>query len=86
MIRIPATFARFLSIPKIPTQTDRYLVRQARQGNAEAYGEWVHKYQSLVFNVCYRLMGEQREAEVMTQETFCSVANQSWSPPVNQGN
>ena len=60
----------------MPSQTDRHLVRQGRQGNAEAYGELVHNYQSLVFNVCYRLMGERREAEDMTQETFCSAGNQ----------
>lgn len=55
---------------KMPSQTDRDLVRQARQGHTEAYGELVQNYQSLVFNVCYRLMGELREAEDMTQETF----------------
>jgi RNA polymerase sigma-70 factor (ECF subfamily) len=54
----------------MPSPTDHDLVRQAWQGNAEAYGELVQNYQSLVFNVCYRLMGERREAEDMTQETF----------------
>ncbi len=54
----------------MPSPTDRDLVRQARQGDAEAYGELVQNYQSLVFNVCYHLLGERREAEDMTQETF----------------
>ena len=54
----------------MPSQTDRDLVRRARQGNTEAYGELVQNYQSLVFNVCYRLMGERCEAEDITQETF----------------
>jgi RNA polymerase sigma-70 factor (ECF subfamily) len=55
---------------KMSSRTDRDLVRQARQGNAEAYGELVQNYQSLVFNVCYRLLDERREAEDLTQETF----------------
>jgi len=51
-------------------QVDRDLVLQVRKGNNEAYAEIVRRYLSSVFNVCYRLMGERREAEDLTQETF----------------
>ncbi len=46
------------------------LVLRARRGEAEAFGELVRRYQTAVFNVCYRLMGERREAEDMAQEAF----------------
>jgi RNA polymerase sigma-70 factor (ECF subfamily) len=36
----------------------------------EAYGELVRRYQSSVFNVCYRIFGEKRDAEDLAQETF----------------
>src|SRR5690349_2074698 len=49
---------------------DRDLVLRARRGEAEAFGELVQRYQTAVFNVCYRLMGERREAEDMAQEAF----------------
>lgn len=50
--------------------TDRDLVVRARRGEGESFGELVQRYQTAVFNVCYRVMGERREAEDMTQETF----------------
>jgi RNA polymerase sigma-70 factor (ECF subfamily) len=50
--------------------SDRSLVQRALRGEHQAYGELVKRYQRSVFNVCYRMMGERREAEDMTQETF----------------
>jgi RNA polymerase sigma-70 factor (ECF subfamily) len=53
---------------------DRALVLRARRGKtadaAEAYGELVRQHQTSVFNVCYRLLGERREAEDLAQEAF----------------
>lgn len=49
---------------------DRDLVVRARRGESESFGELVRRYQTAVFNVCYRLMGERREAEDAAQETF----------------
>ncbi len=49
---------------------DRDLILRARRGETDAFGELVQRYQAAVFNVCYRLMGERREAEDMAQEAF----------------
>ena len=53
--------------------TDRELIISARRGSAEAYGELVTRYQAGVFNVCYRMTRERREAEDLAQDTFVRV-------------
>lgn len=50
--------------------TDRDLIIRARRGESEAFGELVTRYQTGVFNVCYRILHERGEAEDMAQETF----------------
>jgi RNA polymerase sigma-70 factor (ECF subfamily) len=56
------------------TLTDeQQLLQQARQGDetsTAAYGEIVRRYQTAVFNVAYRLLGRQVEAEDAAQEAF----------------
>ncbi len=52
------------------TLPDHDLILRARRGETEAFGELVHRTQTAVFNVCYRLLGERREAEDLAQETF----------------
>ena len=54
----------------MPDPSDRDLALRARRGDAEAFGELVRRYQTSVFNVCYRLLGERREAEDLAQEAF----------------
>ena len=49
---------------------DIALARRARAGDAAAFGALVQAHQTAVFNVCYRLTGERREAEDMAQEAF----------------
>ncbi len=49
---------------------DRDLVLRAREGEAQAFGELVRRYQEPAFNVCYRMLGERQEAEDLAQETF----------------
>lgn len=49
---------------------DGELVGRVHAGDLEAYGDLVERYQSSVFGVCYRLMGERQSAEDMTQEAF----------------
>jgi RNA polymerase sigma-70 factor (ECF subfamily) len=50
--------------------SNRDLILRARRGEAEAFGDLVRLNQAGVFNVCYRMMGERREAEDMAQESF----------------
>ncbi len=45
-------------------------VLQAQQGSDEAFTHLVELYQTPVFNLCYRMLGEPEEAEDAAQETF----------------
>jgi RNA polymerase sigma-70 factor (ECF subfamily) len=53
--------------------SDRDLILSARRGEMQAFGELIRRYQLTVFNVCYRILGERREAEDLTQETFLRI-------------
>ena len=53
--------------------TDRDLILRARHGDTESFGELIMRYQTSVFNVCYRMTHERREAEDLTQEVFLCV-------------
>ncbi|MGD8457928.1 MAG: sigma-70 family RNA polymerase sigma factor [Anaerolineales bacterium] len=50
--------------------SDSILIHRSLDGETEAYGELVIRYQQSVFNVCYRLLSNYRDAEDMTQNTF----------------
>ena len=45
-------------------------VVQAQQGSDEAFTSLVEAYQSHVYNLCYRMLGEPESAEDAAQETF----------------
>ena len=49
---------------------DQALVKRTLYGNLEAFGELVQIYQASVFNVCYRVLGNRRDAEDLAQEAF----------------
>jgi len=49
---------------------DRSLTQLAAQGDQDAFGELVQLHQSAVFNVAYRMLGNQRDAEDAAQEAF----------------
>lgn len=49
------------------------IILQAQKGDVAAYNRLVLHYQSLVYNVVYRIMGEPQGAEDMTQEAFISA-------------
>lgn len=46
------------------------LIMQVQTGDLDAYGEIVREYQTSVFNVCLRILGDVQEAEDLTQEAF----------------
>ena len=54
----------------MPDSSDRALVLRVRGGDPEAFGDLVQRYQSSVYNVCYRLLGETGAAEDQAQEAF----------------
>lgn len=45
-------------------------IKQVLNGNQDAYAEIVDLYQSRLYHVCYRMLGNKHEAEDITQETF----------------
>ena len=45
-------------------------VIQAQQGSDEAFTRLVETYQTPVYNLCYRMLGEAESAEDAAQETF----------------
>lgn len=45
-------------------------VTQAQQGSDEAFTRLVETYQTPVYNLCYRMLGEPESAEDAAQETF----------------
>lgn len=45
-------------------------ILQAQQGNDEAFTRLVEHYQTPVFNLCYRMLGEPEAAEDAAQESF----------------
>jgi RNA polymerase sigma-70 factor (ECF subfamily) len=49
---------------------DQALVKRVLDGDLEAFGELVKIYQASVFNVCYRVLGNRRDAEDLAQEAF----------------
>ena len=46
------------------------LVRQAKEGNAEAFQELYRSYGKKILNYVYRMTGSRDEAEDLTQDTF----------------
>jgi RNA polymerase sigma-70 factor (ECF subfamily) len=49
---------------------DRELAVRAAQGDGQAFGELIQRYQSAVFNVAFRMMANVPDADDVTQETF----------------
>jgi RNA polymerase sigma-70 factor (ECF subfamily) len=49
------------------------LIRDAQHGDLNAFNRLVLEYQSLVYNLAYRIMGEADSASDATQEAFISV-------------
>lgn len=49
------------------------LIRQAQQGDLDAFNRLVLAYQDLAFNVAYRLMSDPAEAQDVTQDSFVSA-------------
>ncbi len=55
---------------------EQVLIKKVKKGDLDAYGAIIQNYQSSVFNVCYRILGNRQEAEDLTQEAFMRAYNQ----------
>jgi RNA polymerase sigma-70 factor (ECF subfamily) len=51
-------------------QIEQEVLQRALAGDDEAYSQVVEVYQTPVYNLCYRMLGESGEAEDAAQETF----------------
>lgn len=52
---------------------ENLLVKQASEGNMQAYEELIRAYQKKVYNIAFRMMGNSEDAEDIAQETFIKV-------------
>jgi RNA polymerase sigma-70 factor (ECF subfamily) len=57
-------------------EQDRLDVQQALAGDQSAFAALVQRYQSAVFNMAYRMLGDPTEAEDAAQEVFVRAWNQ----------
>jgi RNA polymerase sigma-70 factor, ECF subfamily len=56
-------------------QEDAQLIRSFLMDDANAFDRLVIKYQNLVFNLCFRIIGDYDDASDCAQETFIKVYN-----------
>ncbi len=57
-------------------EQDRASVAAALRGDQTAFGDLVTRYQSAVYNMAYRMLGDPTEAEDAAQEVFVRAWNQ----------
>ena len=55
---------------------EQALIKKVKKGDLDAYGAIIQDYQSSVFNVCYRVLGNRQDAEDLTQEAFLRAYHQ----------
>lgn len=58
--------------PLIPN-SDEHLMSQAAAGDFAAFQELIARFQSRVFGVAVRIVGQRQDAEDVTQQTFLSL-------------
>ena len=61
-LRLKPEKAEWLDRTALTELPDSLLVREAKGGNAEAYGELVHRYQDKLFTVIYGQIGAREDA------------------------
>ncbi len=54
-------------------EDDRRLAQSFKEGNSAAFDKLVFKYQDMIFNLCYRIIGDYDEANDCAQETFIKI-------------
>ncbi len=56
--------------------TEQDLITRARAGDETAFTGLVETYQTAIYNLCYRMLGEANEAEDAAQEAFLRAYSQ----------
>ncbi|HOO73572.1 MAG TPA: RNA polymerase sigma factor [Spirochaetota bacterium] len=54
-------------------EEDRKLLDSFSRGNEKAFDDLVKKYRDLIFNLCYRYLGDYDEADECAQEVFIKM-------------
>ncbi|OGP58915.1 MAG: hypothetical protein A2V67_20740 [Deltaproteobacteria bacterium RBG_13_61_14] len=49
------------------------MIREFLKGNQSSFNRLVLKYQNKIFNLCYRMLGDQAEAEDVAQDVFVTL-------------
>ncbi len=55
--------------------SEKDILLKAQKGDPQAFAHIVESYQRPVYNLCYRMLGNQQEAEDAAQETFIRAYN-----------
>ncbi|MEO0079456.1 MAG: sigma-70 family RNA polymerase sigma factor [candidate division WOR-3 bacterium] len=58
-----------VAVPALPVP-DEELVRRVQAGNSDAFEELVRRYERKVYNITYRLLGNESDASEALQDTF----------------
>lgn len=56
-----------------PAQDEGRLIERVREGDAQAFGELVQRYQRRAFAIAYRLLRHIQDAEDLVQESFIAA-------------
>jgi RNA polymerase sigma factor (sigma-70 family) len=56
--------------------SEQDIIKLARQGDQAAFTTLVQTYQTAIYNLCYRMLGEADQAQDATQETFLRAYTQ----------
>lgn len=54
-------------------QEEHSLIQQCADGNADIYAILVERYQDMIYNVAYRMLGDAELAKDLAQESFISA-------------
>ncbi|MEO0069736.1 MAG: sigma-70 family RNA polymerase sigma factor, partial [candidate division WOR-3 bacterium] len=69
LLKVVAGKGLQVAVPGLPVSDDE-LVRRAQKGNLVAFEELVRRYERKVYNITYRLLGNEEDATEALQDTF----------------